>query len=68
MRSRVFAAQDGAAHVAYTLAALAGGVLVGLAGVRGAFAAAALCVAGAALLALRLSTEISTGERPVENR
>ena len=68
VRSRVFAAQDGAAHVAYTLAAVAGGVLVGLAGVRGAFAAAALCVAGAALLALRLSTEISTGERPVENR
>jgi MFS family permease len=68
VRSRVFAAQDGAAHVAYTLAALAGGVLVELAGVRGAFAAAALCAAGAALLALRLSTEISLGERPVENR
>jgi predicted MFS family arabinose efflux permease len=67
VRSRVFAAQDGAAHVAYTLAALAGGVLVELAGVRGAFAAAALCVAGAAFLALRLSTEIRAEEKPVEN-
>jgi MFS family permease len=67
VRSRVFAAQDGAAHVAFTLAALAGGVIVGLAGVRGAFAAAAVCVAAATVLALRLSTEISTVDRPVEN-
>ena len=39
VRSRVFAAQDGAAHVAFTLAALSGGLLVEVAerprGVRG---------------------------------
>ena len=57
VRSRVFAAQDGAAHVAYTVAALAGGLLVELVSVRGAFACAAACAAVAALIALRLSTE-----------
>lgn len=67
VRSRVFAAQEGAAHVAYTLAALAGGLLVELASARGAFACAAACAGAAALVALRLSTEISPGERPVEN-
>ena len=55
VRSRVFAAQDGAAHVAYSVAALAGGVLVAVAGVRGAFAAAALCAGGAVLLAARMA-------------
>jgi MFS family permease len=68
VRSRVFAAQDGAAHVAYTLAALAGGLLVELVSARGAFACAAACAGAAALVALRLSTEISPGEKPVENR
>jgi MFS family permease len=68
VRSRVFAAQEGAGHVAFTLAALAGGLLVEVADVRGAFAAAAACGAVAVLLAMRLSTRISTVERPVENR
>jgi MFS family permease len=68
VRSRVFAAQDGAAHLAYTLAALAGGLIVELVGARGAFVAAAACGACAVLLALRLSTGISTVEKPVENR
>jgi MFS family permease len=63
VRSRVFAAQDGAAHVAYTVAALAGGVLVELAGARGAFACAAGCAAAGSLIALRLSTV----EKAVEN-
>jgi len=51
IRSRVFAAQEGAAHVAYSVAALAGGLLTELAGVRGAFAAATACAAAAALIA-----------------
>jgi MFS family permease len=68
VRSRVFAAQDAAAHFAYTVAALAGGVLVSAVGVRGAFAAAASCSVGALLLALRLSTVSVTGENAVENR
>ena len=67
VRSRVFAAQDGAAHVAYTVAALAGGLIVELVSARGAFVSAAACGGIAVLVALRLSTEISPGERPVEN-
>jgi MFS family permease len=63
VRSRVFAAQDGAAHVAYTVAALAGGLLVELVGARGAFACAAGCAAAGSLIALRLSTV----EKAVEN-
>jgi MFS family permease len=54
VRSRVFAAQEGAAHLAFTLSALSGGLLVELAGVRGAFAAAAACGVVAALVAARL--------------
>ena len=68
VRSRVFAAQDAAAHFAYTVAALAGGLLVTAIGVRGAFAAAASCTVGAFLLALRLSTESVAGENAVESR
>lgn len=68
VRSRVFAAQEGAAHVAFTLSALSGGLIVELVSARGAFAAAAACGVSAVLIALRLSTEISPGERPVENR
>jgi MFS family permease len=67
VRSRVFAAQDGAAHVAYTLAAFTGGVVVALAGARGAFAAAAVCSGVAMLLALRLSTDAKAVEKPVGN-
>ncbi|MFL5925658.1 MAG: MFS transporter [Gaiellaceae bacterium] len=50
VRSRVFAAQDGAAHVAFSVSAFSGGLLVQLVGARGAFgAAAAFSVAAAAL-------------------
>jgi len=51
VRSRVFAAQDGAAHVAFSVSAFAGGLLVELAGARGAFATAAAFGLGAAVLA-----------------
>jgi MFS family permease len=66
VRSRVFAAQDGAAHVAYSVAALAGGLLVELVSARGAFACAAGCAAAAALVAARLSTGTKAVDNPVE--
>jgi len=53
VRSRVFAAQDGAAHVAFSISAFAGGLLVALAGARGAFATAAAFGVSAAILAGR---------------
>jgi MFS family permease len=53
VRSRVFAAQDGAAHIAFSVSAFTGGVLVTLAGARGAFAVATVCGVGAAVLASR---------------
>jgi MFS family permease len=56
VRSRVFAAQEGAAHAAFSVSALVGGVLVQLASARGAFAVAAACGAGAALAATRVSS------------
>ena len=55
VRSRVFAAQDGAAHLAFSVSALAGGLLVEFAGARGAFAVAAAFGLAAALLAARVS-------------
>ena len=54
VRSRVFAAQDGAAHAAYSAAMLAGGLLVGLAGARAAVLSAAGCGFAAALVATRM--------------
>jgi MFS family permease len=51
VRSRVFAAQDGAAHVAFSISAFSGGLLVQLVSVRGAFAAAAAFGAAAAMIA-----------------
>jgi hypothetical protein len=52
VRSRVFAAQDGAAHAAFSVSALSGGLLVQLVSARGAFAAAtAFGVAAAAIAA-----------------
>lgn len=54
VRSRVFAAQDGAAHAAYSIAMLAGGVLVGLSGPRLVTLTAAGCALGAALVASRM--------------
>jgi MFS family permease len=53
VRSRVFAAQDGAAHAAFSVSAFSGGVLVELVGARGAFATAAAIGVGAALIAGR---------------
>jgi MFS family permease len=66
VRSRVFAAQDGAAHVAYTVAALVGGLIVELMGPRRAFAVAAACAGAATLIALRLSTETTAVGKRVE--
>jgi MFS family permease len=54
VRSRVFAAQDGAAHAAYSLAMLAGGLLVGISGPRLATLVAAGCVFAGALVASRM--------------
>jgi MFS family permease len=53
VRSRVFAAQDGAAHVAFSISAFTGGLLVEVAGARGAFATAAVFGVVAAFLAGR---------------
>jgi MFS family permease len=54
VRSRVFAAEEGAAHVAFSVAMLAGGVLVGAGGARVAVGAAAACGLLAALIASRM--------------
>jgi MFS family permease len=51
VRSRVFAAQDGAAHLAFSVSALSGGLLVQLASVRGAFAVATTFGIAAAAIA-----------------
>jgi MFS family permease len=56
VRSRVFAAQEGAGHLAFTLAALSVGLLVELVGARGAFGVAAACGVGAVVVAWRLRT------------
>ena len=54
VRSRVFAAQDGAAHVAFSAAMVVGGVLVEASGARLAFGTAAASGLLAALIASRL--------------
>jgi MFS family permease len=53
VRSRVFAAQDGAAHIAFSVSAFTGGLLVAVVGSRGAFATAAGFGVCAALVAGR---------------
>ena len=53
VRSRVFAAEDAAAHAAFSVSAFSGGLLVELAGAGGAFAAASALAFGAALIASR---------------
>jgi hypothetical protein len=58
VRSRVFAAQEGSAHVAFSAAMLAGGVIVELVSARGAFAAAAGCGLVATLIAVRLRAHL----------
>lgn len=56
VRSRVFAAQDGAAHGAFSVSALSGGLLVQLVSARGAFAVASVFgIAAAAIAATGLS-------------
>jgi MFS family permease len=57
VRSRVFAAQEGAAHVAFTMSALAGGLIVDVVSARGAFAAAAACGLGAVAVAARIGPD-----------
>ena len=54
VRSRVFAAEEGAAHVAFSAAMLVGGVLVGVGGARLAVATAAGCALLASLIASRM--------------
>jgi MFS family permease len=54
VRSRVFAAQEGAAHIAFTMSALAGGLIVELTSARGAFAVAAACGVGAVAVSARI--------------
>jgi MFS family permease len=61
VRSRVFAAQDGAAHAAFSVSAFAGGLIVQLASARAAFAVAAACGVGAALIAARMPGSRSAG-------
>ena len=60
-RSRVFAAQDGAAHAAYSAAMLTGGLLVSAAGARPAILTAAACGFAAALAGSRM---LALGMRP----
>jgi len=55
VRSRVFAAQDGAAHLAFSVSAFTGGLLVEATSARGAFAFAAAFGVAAAVLAWRAS-------------
>lgn len=56
VRSRVFAAEEASAHIAYSIAMLAGGVLVGAGGARLGVGAAAACGGAAALIASRMLT------------
>jgi MFS family permease len=53
-RSRVFAAQEGAAHAAYSAAMLAGGLIVSAAGARAGVLTAGGCGLAAALVASRM--------------
>jgi MFS family permease len=62
VRSRVFATQEGAAHIAFSISAFSGGLLVSLAGSRAAFAAAAALAVCAALIAGRADGPTRPGE------
>jgi MFS family permease len=68
-RSRVFAAQEGATHAAYSAAMLVGGLLVAAAGARAGVLTAGGCGLAAALIASRMLrsgvwTRPRTGSRP----
>ncbi len=53
VRSRVFAAEDGASHIAFSVSAFTGGLLVQAVGARGAFGVAAIFGVAAAFIARR---------------
>ncbi len=53
VRSRVFAAEDGASHIAFSVSAFTGGLLVQAVGARGAFGVAAMFGVVAAFIAKR---------------
>jgi MFS family permease len=61
VRGRVFAAQDGTAHAAFSVSAFTGGLLVQLTSARGAFVAAAASGIAAAVIASR--ARLDTGTR-----
>jgi hypothetical protein len=56
VRSRVFAAEEGAAHVAFSVSAFTGGLLVSFADARTAFLTAAAFGISAAVIARRSAT------------
>ena len=61
VRSRVFAAEEGAAHAAFSIAAFTGGLLVELVSARGAFATAAAFSVAAAAIASRARGQDGSG-------
>jgi MFS family permease len=63
VRSRVFAAEEGAAHVAFSVSALSGGLIVQLVSARGAFAVATAFGVGAALIASTGLSRAGSGGR-----
>jgi len=60
-RSRVFAAQEGAAHASYSAAMLAGGLIVSAAGARAGVLTAGGCGLAAALVASRMLAATPAG-------
>jgi MFS family permease len=68
VRSRVFAAQEAAGHVAFSAAMVAGGLLVELGGARFAVEAAALCGLLAAVVARRLPDRVGDGDADQDDR
>src|SRR3954447_11117976 len=65
VRSRVFAAWDGAEHIAFSVSAFTGGLLVTIAGPRGAFAVASAFGIAAAVIANGARTRATLTEAPV---
>jgi hypothetical protein len=61
VRSRVFAAEEGAAHIAFSVSAFSGGLLVSVGGARVAFLTATAFGIAAALIAGRSSEDTSGG-------
>src|SRR3954454_20361987 len=65
VRSRVFAAWDGAAHIAFSVSAFTGGLLVTVGGPRGAFAVASAFGIAAAVIANGARTRATLTKAPV---